>query len=100
MVGKLYSPLAQPKMLLFLNALPPLDSTMEILGSRRQSRLLSSATRMKSSERFFIGQCSLLKNRCNRIVRGSAGLATSWRGGVGLAGAACSIRTVVTGAAN
>jgi hypothetical protein len=54
---------------------------------------------MKSSARFLIGQCSLLKNRCNRTVRGSAGLATSWRGGAGLTGAGWFIRTVVTGTA-
>src|SRR4051794_11710630 len=67
-------PIPHPKMLLFRYALPPLDSMTEMLGSKRQSKWLSSAACTKSSAIFEIGQCKEDKKVVSRSVRGSTEL--------------------------
>jgi hypothetical protein len=56
---------------LFRQFFPPLDSTTEILGKRRQSRWFSSASRTNAAAKGAAGECILAKNRCKRTARAS-----------------------------
>src|SRR5580704_17842644 len=64
-------PESHPKRLLFGAALPPEDSTMERLGSRRQSSAYLSEASRNTRERSATGQWPRLKNERREARRGS-----------------------------
>src|SRR5436190_10497459 len=64
-------PQSQPNILLLGAALPPVLSTKEILGSRRQSRALLSASLRNTWERALAGASAAAKNFSSSGRRGS-----------------------------
>src|SRR4029077_3978460 len=68
---KIALPPSHPKRLLFRASRPPPDSTIEMLGNRRQSRLFWSAARRQSSEKSCAGHAPFWKNLFRLSSRGS-----------------------------